>query len=277
MNVLYAMYSYYIYAAGETPYNITVKALNLAGCGKEKQLYCFTQEGGIYKPTIIYLYHCSCNSRILLSLSVRVCICACTSTYTHTHTHTHTHIHTSVPPSPMNVKVVRFDSTTIGVDWTKFTLVELKGLASYIVTYSIVIDSRKRQLGRTITVPWTENHVIIPNLQPGAQYDITVSTSTQAGMSGIPLASACLLNHYIVRLVEISFAAPASGHEGANGVSTPPPIVPTVPSSSANTVAIIGGVVAVVFIIAIAITTAIIIIVALVLRSRRADFEPKQE
>ena len=34
------------FAVGEVPYNITVKALNLAGCGEEEQLYCFTQEGG---------------------------------------------------------------------------------------------------------------------------------------------------------------------------------------------------------------------------------------
>ena len=85
----------------------------------------------------------------------------------------------------MNVVVVRFDPTTIGVSWSKFTLVELKGLASYIVTYSIVIGSRKRQLGGTIIVPWTESRVIIPNLQPGAQYDVTVRTSTLAGTSGI--------------------------------------------------------------------------------------------
>ena len=94
------------------------------------------------------------------------------------------HPHTSVPPSPMNVVGVRFDSTTIGVSWSKFTLVELKGLASYIVTYKIVIGSRRRQLGGMVTVPWTENHVVISNLQPGAQYDITVTTSTLAGMSG---------------------------------------------------------------------------------------------
>ena len=87
----------------------------------------------------------------------------------------------------MDVVAVRFDPTTIGVSWTKFTLVELKGLASYIVTYNIIIGSRKRQLGGTITVPWTENRVIIPNLQPGAQYDITVTTSTLAGMSGTPV------------------------------------------------------------------------------------------
>ena len=91
-----------------------------------------------------------------------------------------------VPPLPENVVVVRFDSTSIGVSWTKFTLVELKGLASYIVSYNIIIDSRKRQsqLGGTITVPWTQNQVIISDLQPGAKYDITVNTLTAAGMSG---------------------------------------------------------------------------------------------
>ena len=30
------------------PYNITVRALNLAGCGEEQKIYCFTQEGGSY-------------------------------------------------------------------------------------------------------------------------------------------------------------------------------------------------------------------------------------
>ena len=87
------------------------------------------------------------------------------------------------PPAPMNVVVVRFDSTSIGVSWTKYTLVELKGLANYTVTYNIIIGSRKRQLGGTVTVPWTENRVIISNLQPGAEYVVTVSTSTTAGTS----------------------------------------------------------------------------------------------
>ena len=80
--------------------------------------------------------------------------------------------------------MVRFDSTSIGVSWTKFTLVELKGLANYIVTYNIIIGSRKRQLRGTVTIPWTENQVIIRNLQPGAEYDVTVSTSTTTEMSG---------------------------------------------------------------------------------------------
>ena len=90
-----------------------------------------------------------------------------------------------MPPPPTNVVVVRFDSTTIGVSWTKFTLVELKGLANYIVTYDIVIGSRKRQLGGMITLPWTQSQVIISDLQPGAEYDIAVRTSTTAGTSGI--------------------------------------------------------------------------------------------
>ena len=99
-----------------------------------------------------------------------------------------------MPPPPENVVVVRFDSTSIGVSWNKFTLVELKGLANYTVTYSIIIGSRKRQsqLGGTLTVPWTENRVIIPGLQPGAEYDITVRTSTAAGMSGSYNESASL-------------------------------------------------------------------------------------
>ena len=48
------------FAAGEVPYNITVKALNLAGCGKEKQIYCFTKEGGNHHDvgTLTYLYQC---------------------------------------------------------------------------------------------------------------------------------------------------------------------------------------------------------------------------
>ena len=91
-----------------------------------------------------------------------------------------------VPPPPENVVAKRFNPTSIGVSWTKFTLVELKGLANYIVTYNIIIDSRKRQseLGGTMTIPWTQNQVIISGLQPGADYDVTVRTSTAAGMSG---------------------------------------------------------------------------------------------
>ena len=96
----------------------------------------------------------------------------------------------TVPPPPENVVVKRFDSTSIGVSWTKFTLVELKGLADYIIAYNIIIDSttssrkRQTQLGGTMTVPWTQNHIIISGLQTGAEYNVTVRASTAAGISG---------------------------------------------------------------------------------------------
>lgn len=32
----------------EVPYKFVVKARNLAGCGEEEQVYCFTQEGGTF-------------------------------------------------------------------------------------------------------------------------------------------------------------------------------------------------------------------------------------
>ena len=79
--------------------------------------------------------------------------------------------------------VVRFNSTAVGVSWFKFTLVELKGLAQYFIAYDIIISSRKRVIGGTISVPWTDNRIIISNLQPGAQYRILVQTLTSAGMS----------------------------------------------------------------------------------------------
>ena len=92
----------------------------------------------------------------------------------------------SAPPPPMNVVIARLGSTTLAVSWTKLTLVELKGLASYIITYGVVIPSRKRQQFRgTVNVSWTEDSVFLSNLHPGAQYDVTVYILTSAGMSGI--------------------------------------------------------------------------------------------
>ena len=106
---------------------------------------------------------------------------------------------------PENVVVVRFNPTSIGVSWNKFTLVELKGLANYIVTYTIIIDSRKRQseVGGTVIVPWTQNQAVISGLQPGAEYDVTVRTSTAAGMSGI-LHSCTLKLQESTQLVSLS-------------------------------------------------------------------------
>ena len=79
----------------------------------------------------------------------------------------------------------KINSTAINVTWDKQTLVELKGLADYTIEYSTAASNRKRQLSGVVTVPWTESHVVVTNLTPGVQYDVSVSVSTSVGMSGI--------------------------------------------------------------------------------------------
>ena len=151
-----------------------MKEVNFAGCSHDRHVYCFAQEGGIIKIIIIVIIpnntvtipfsYCFCGG-ILILQTVAYMI--------------------SVPPRPENVAVARLDSTTIVVSWEKLSLVEMKGLATYVVTYSVVIPSRKRQQFRgTVNVSWTEDRVFISNLHPGAQYDITVGILTSAGMSG---------------------------------------------------------------------------------------------
>ena len=88
--------------------------------------------------------------------------------------------HSIVPPSPKNVVVSRINSTSIEVRWDRQTLVELKGLAEYVIEYTEVVS----QLGNRVTVPWTENNITISNLRPGVEYSVTMSTSTSAGTSG---------------------------------------------------------------------------------------------
>ena len=88
--------------------------------------------------------------------------------------------------------VFKINSTALNVTWDKQTLVELKGLADYIVEYSPAISERRQM----VTVPWTESHVIITNLTLGAQYDITVSVITSVGMSGKLLTIIGMMSKY---------------------------------------------------------------------------------
>ena len=92
-----------------------------------------------------------------------------------------------MPPSPKNVVYFNINSTAIYVSWDKQTLVELKGLADYIIEYSQFesVSNKKRQSRNMVTVPWTETHAVITNLTPGAMYNIFVSVSTSVGISGI--------------------------------------------------------------------------------------------
>lgn len=79
--------------------------------------------------------------------------------------------------------VSRISSTALNISWDKQTLVELKGLAKYLVEYSEA-SSVKRQSARVVIVPWTETSVTISDLMAGVEYSVMVSVTTSAGMSG---------------------------------------------------------------------------------------------
>ena len=163
-----------MFAAGEVPYNITVRALNLAGCGELQQIYCFTQEGGKLN-LLIAAFNCMTSCYIIVFLFK--------GWYNNLHV-----VFYSVPSQPENVMVERIDSTSIMVTWDRLSLVDLKGLANYTITYSISAGggSRKRQVDQgMMTVPWTENNVTITNLRPGAGYIVNVKTMTSIGQSGM--------------------------------------------------------------------------------------------
>ena len=93
-------------------------------------------------------------------------------------------------PAPENVNFVKSDTTSIDISWKLFTLVELKALVNYTVTYSAASTPN---VANTINVPWTENGITITNLNPGTRYDITVTTTTSSRMSGMFFASTSLV------------------------------------------------------------------------------------
>ena len=90
----------------------------------------------------------------------------------------------SEPPMPMNVMVVRINSTAMIVSWDKFTLVELKGFASYIITYTVGGGSRKRQgSDRMATAMWFESNKTIGGLPLGQAVGVQVHTTSTGGTS----------------------------------------------------------------------------------------------
>ena len=68
------------------------------------------------------------------------------------------------------------------VSWDRLTLVELKGLGSYVIRY-IRSDRKEQTQEKVITVSWTKSNITIDNLQPGVQYDVTVAVSSEGGIS----------------------------------------------------------------------------------------------
>lgn len=89
----------------------------------------------------------------------------------------------TVPPPARNVRFSRINSSSINVTWEKQSLIELKGLANYIIEYNQVSSNRKKQLRNRVSVAWTEVHVVISNLIQSSKYTIFVQTSTSAGFS----------------------------------------------------------------------------------------------
>ena len=86
---------------------------------------------------------------------------------------------------PRNVTVERVNNTAITVRWNKLTLVELKGFAMYIITYTTGTESKKRQLiSRMATALYNESSRTIGGLPSGAKVDVQVHTSSSGGMSG---------------------------------------------------------------------------------------------
>lgn len=84
---------------------------------------------------------------------------------------------------PRNVTVDRINDTALLVSWDKFTLVELKGFASYVITYTVGGGSRKRQTDQTVTAMWFENNKTIGGLPARAAVSVQVQTSSTGGSS----------------------------------------------------------------------------------------------
>ena len=116
---------------------------------------------------IINIIHILCNDTVLLN----TCSNCCQSCII------------SEPPVPRNVTVTRINDTAMVVSWHKFTLVELKGFAMYVIIYTVVGESRKRQSNQMVTAMWFENNKTIGGLPPRLAVDVQVRTMSNGGTS----------------------------------------------------------------------------------------------
>ena len=71
----------------------------------------------------------------------------------------------------MNVQVERLTATSVVVSWDR-----IPGITEYIVYYAPVSSSRKRQDNeQSVTVPSTENSVVISGLESTVEYQYQVT------------------------------------------------------------------------------------------------------
>ena len=87
---------------------------------------------------------------------------------------------------PRGVTVTRVNNTAVTVSWEKLTLVELRGFAMYLITYTTGATSRKRQQQTSgmVMALWNESSKTIGDLPSGVQINVQVQTSSEGGRSG---------------------------------------------------------------------------------------------
>ena len=133
------------------PYNVSVMSRNPAGCGNTATISCFTQEGG---GELVAVAAFSFNHPYIIIYAV--------PTF-----------------SPIDVRMLREDSSTISVIWQPFTLVEARGYIEYIVRlYIVTVSSMKRQDPGSIMqrVPMNQSNAVFTGVDTTSDYEATVGT-----------------------------------------------------------------------------------------------------
>ena len=107
----------------------------------------------------------------------------------------------AVPSSPTGVSVVRLNGTHMNVSWNDIPLSEAKG---FIVTYNVLynkISTRRRRQVTLVSVPGSETHAVIGDLNPSSAYQVFVNAFTSAGrgdFSSIPVVAKSKLSFTMI-------------------------------------------------------------------------------
>ena len=94
------------------------------------------------------------------------------------------------PPSPSSLGVSR-TVDTITLSWDVPTLLEARGYVSYTVTFGPSVGARRRRQTpdecslSPCNVPVERGGVVISGLDPGTNYDLTVTPSNEDNITGV--------------------------------------------------------------------------------------------
>ena len=93
----------------------------------------------------------------------------------------------SVPPTPTNISALRLNGTHMNISWSLIPITTARGfIQSYLILYQ-QIDNKKRQTF-SVSVPATDNSVVIGGLDPGKSYSVLISAYTNAGLGAFTSA-----------------------------------------------------------------------------------------